>query len=43
MAEEVKKWNIEETLNEWSDEGWEVTYVITPKGSDKVTIGAKRP
>ena len=34
---------IEGTLNEWGDEGWEVTHVYTPSGSEKVTIVAKRP
>ncbi|HVN14238.1 MAG TPA: hypothetical protein VMT73_00735 [Anaerolineales bacterium] len=35
--------NIEATLNEWGEEGWEVTHVYTPEGSGKVTIVAKRP
>ncbi|MBI5030058.1 MAG: hypothetical protein HZB51_05990 [Chloroflexi bacterium] len=34
---------IEETLNEWGEEGWEATMVYTPEGSGKVTIVAKRP
>ncbi|MFN8384565.1 MAG: hypothetical protein U0V02_21700 [Anaerolineales bacterium] len=34
---------IENTLNEWGEEGWEVTHVYTPEGSGKVTIVAKRP
>jgi hypothetical protein len=34
---------IESTLNEWGEEGWEVTHVYTPEGSGKVTIVAKRP
>jgi len=33
---------IEATLNEWGDEGWEVTHVYTPEGSRAVTIVAKR-
>ena len=33
---------IETTLNEWGEEGWEVTHVYTPEGSGKVTIVAKR-
>jgi hypothetical protein len=33
---------IEATLNEWGEEGWEVTHVYTPEGSGKVTIVAKR-
>ena len=35
--------NIESTLNEWGDEGWEVTHEYTAEGSGKVTIVAKRP
>jgi hypothetical protein len=34
---------IEDTLNQWGEEGWEVTHVYTPEGSGKVTIVAKRP
>jgi hypothetical protein len=34
---------IEATLNEWGEQGWEVTHVYTPEGSGKVTIVAKRP
>ena len=34
---------IEATLNEWGDEGWEVTHVYTPEGSGNVTVVAKRP
>ncbi len=34
---------IEATLNEWGEEGWEVTHVYTPEGSGKVTMVAKRP
>jgi hypothetical protein len=39
----TKDENIEATLNDWGDEGWEVTHVYTPEGSGKVTIVAKRP
>lgn len=39
----TKDENIEALLNEWGDEGWEVTHVYTPEGSGKVTIVAKRP
>lgn len=39
----TKDENIEATLNEWGDEGWEVTHVYTPSGSGNVTIVAKRP
>ncbi len=39
----TKDENIEATLNEWGNEGWEVTHVYTPEGSGKVTIVAKRP
>ena len=34
---------IEETLNEWGEEGWKAINVYTPEGSGKVTIVAKRP
>lgn len=34
---------IEETLNEWGEEGWEAINVYTPEGSGKVTMVAKRP
>jgi hypothetical protein len=34
---------IEETLNEWGEEGWETINVYTPSGSGKVTLVAKRP
>ncbi|MBI1793164.1 MAG: hypothetical protein HYR70_03110 [Chloroflexi bacterium] len=34
---------IESTLNEWGEDGWEVTHVYTPENSGKVTIVAKRP
>lgn len=34
---------IEVTLNEWGEEGWEVTHVFTPEGSGNVTVVAKRP
>jgi hypothetical protein len=39
----TKDENIEAMLNEWGDEGWEVTHVYTPSGSEKVTLVAKRP
>jgi hypothetical protein len=39
----TKDENIEAVLNEWGNEGWEVTHVYTPEGSGKVTIVAKRP
>ncbi len=35
--------DIEETLNEWGEEGWEAISVYTPYGSGKVTLVAKRP
>jgi hypothetical protein len=38
----TKDENIEATLNEWGNDGWEVTHVYTPEGSGKVTIVAKR-
>lgn len=34
---------IEETLNTWGMEGWEIITVYTPYGSGNVTIVAKRP
>ena len=34
---------IEDTLNEWGEEGWKVFAVYTPEGSGKVTIAARRP
>ena len=34
---------IEATLNEWGEEGWEAVSVYTPYGSGKVTMVAKRP
>jgi hypothetical protein len=39
----TKDENIEATLNEWGDEGWEVTHVYTPSESGNVTMVAKRP
>jgi hypothetical protein len=39
----TKDEQIEATLNEWGQEGWEVTHVYTPSQSGKVTIVAKRP
>jgi hypothetical protein len=39
----TKDENIQETLNEWGEQGWEVTHVYTPSQSSKVTIVAKRP
>lgn len=34
---------IEDTLNEWGEEGWKALAVYTPEGSGKVTIVARRP
>jgi len=39
----TKDEQIESTLNEWGEEGWEAINVYTPEGSGKVTIVAKRP
>jgi hypothetical protein len=39
----TKDEEIAATLNEWGDEGWEVTHVYTPYGSGNVTLVAKRP
>lgn len=35
--------NIQVTLDEWGEEGWEAINVYTPENSGKVTIVAKRP
>jgi hypothetical protein len=34
---------IQNTLDEWGEEGWEAINVFTPEGSGKITIVAKRP
>ncbi len=34
---------IEETLNAWGEDGWEIINVFTPSGSGKITLVAKRP
>ncbi len=34
---------IQDTLDEWGEEGWEAINVYTPSNSAKVTIVAKRP
>lgn len=39
----TKDENIEATLNEWGEEGWEAINVYPPSGSGKITIVAKRP
>ena len=39
----TKDQHIQQTLNEWGAQGWEVTHVYTPSQSSKVTIVAKRP
>jgi hypothetical protein len=38
----TKDENIEATLNEWGEEGWEAINVYTPENSGKVTMVAKR-
>jgi len=38
----TKDENIEGTLNEWGEEGWEAINVYTPESSSKVTLVAKR-
>ncbi len=38
----TKDENIEATLNEWGEEGWEAINVYTPESRGKVTIVAKR-
>ena len=35
--------NIQGTLNEWGEDGWEAFAVYTPYGSGKVTLVARRP
>lgn len=39
----AKDEEIEETLNEWGAEGWEVTSAFGAPGGNKVTLVAKRP
>jgi hypothetical protein len=39
----TKDENIEATLNEWGEDGWEAINVYTPEGGGKVMIVAKRP
>lgn len=39
----TKDEQIEATLDEWGEEGWEAVNVYTPYGSGKITIVAKRP
>jgi hypothetical protein len=39
----TKDEDIQATLNDWGEEGWEATNVYTPYGSGKITIVAKRP
>ncbi|MBI3173484.1 MAG: hypothetical protein HYZ25_07185 [Chloroflexi bacterium] len=39
----TKDEQINATLNEWGEDGWEALAVYTPEGSGKVTIVAKRP
>ncbi|HEX6269970.1 MAG TPA: DUF4177 domain-containing protein [Anaerolineales bacterium] len=39
----TKDEQIEETLDDWGAQGWEVVNVYTTYGSGKVTIVAKRP
>ena len=39
----TKDEHMEETLNQWGQEGWEAINVYTPYGSGKITIVAKRP
>lgn len=39
----TKDEQIQATLDEWGQEGWEAINVFTPEGSGKITIVAKRP
>jgi hypothetical protein len=34
---------VQNTLDEWGDEGWEAVNAFSPSGGGKVTIIAKRP
>lgn len=34
---------IQDTLNEWGEQGWRAIAVYTPEGSGKVTMVAMRP
>jgi hypothetical protein len=34
---------LEATLNEWGEQGWEVTHVYNPSESGNVTLVGKRP
>ena len=34
---------IQDTLDEWGEEGWEAINIFTPENSGKITIVAKRP
>jgi hypothetical protein len=34
---------LETLLNEWGEDGWEVISIITPTGSNKIRIVARRP
>jgi len=38
----TKDEDIQSTLDEWGEEGWEAVTVYTPYGSGKITIVAKR-
>ena len=33
---------IQDTLDEWGEDGWEAINVFTPEGSGKITMVAKR-
>lgn len=39
----TKDEQIQATLDEWGNDGWEVINVFTPSGTGKITIVAKRP
>jgi hypothetical protein len=34
---------LEESLNAWGEEGWEVTAMTSRQGNNKVTVVARRP
>lgn len=39
----TKDEQVQQVLEEWGEEGWEVINVYTPYGSGKITLVAKRP
>ncbi len=39
----IKDNDLEGLLNEWGDEGWEVFSIVSPYGSHKLRVTARRP